>query len=75
MMKGILFILVLLLQCGKKKAQVQEVALGSNTDNEIVLINIGDGDRSEIADLLLKIGKCDPLVIGIAKQVAKVLSM
>jgi len=65
MTKVIIFILVFFIQCRQKKVQVQEVALGSNTDNEIVIVNIGDGDRSEIADLLLKIEKCKPLVIGI----------
>lgn len=65
MTKIIIFLLVFLLQCKQKKVQVQEVALESNTDNEIVLINIGDSDRSVIADLLIKIEECDPLVIGI----------
>jgi CHASE2 domain-containing sensor protein len=54
----------LLFSCSLKKSY-PEVALTYEMDKDIVLINIGDGDRTEIASLLLDIEKCNPLVIGI----------
>ena len=65
MTKVIIIFLVFLVQCKQKKVQIEEVALGSNMDNEIVFFNIGDVDRTEIAELLLQIEKCKPLVIGV----------
>lgn len=67
MTKSIIFVLLFLIQCQprEKKVQVEEVALGTNLDREIVFFNIGDGDRADIADLLLQIEKCQPLVIGV----------
>ena len=41
------------------------VKLTDTIDPEIVLINIEDGNRSFIANLLLKINSCNPRVIGI----------
>jgi CHASE2 domain-containing sensor protein len=71
MIKYVLFVSICFLQCKEKKAQVEEVvhvkevAVGTNTDPEIVLFNIGDGDRAEIADLLAQLEQCSPSIIGI----------
>jgi hypothetical protein len=65
MTKSFIFVLLFLIQCREKKVQVEEVAIGTNLDREIVLFNIGDGDRAEIADLLLQLEKCKPLLIGV----------
>lgn len=41
------------------------VELTDKVDPEIILINIGDEDRASIANLLLLIDSCKPVVIGI----------
>ena len=41
------------------------VELTDKVDPEIILINIGDGDRASIANLLLLIDSCKPVLIGV----------
>lgn len=50
--------------CNSKKVY-REVARTDKIDPDIILINIGNGNRSEIAALLLDIDKCSPLMVGI----------
>lgn len=47
------------------KKVYREVARTDKIDPDIILINIGNGNRSEIAALLLDIDKCSPLMVGI----------
>lgn len=50
--------------CNSKKVY-REVVRTDKIDPDIILINIGNGNRSEIAALLLDIDKCSPLMVGI----------
>lgn len=65
MMKFIMLILLLSLQCKQKKVRVEEVTTAGNPDQEIVLFNTADIGRGEIAHLLSQIDSCGPLLLGI----------
>jgi len=56
----ILLILFLFTACTKSNVQLTD-----EIDPDIVLINIGDGDRAFISELLVKIDSCQPALIGI----------
>lgn len=57
-------VISVLFACNSKKV-FREVARTDKIDQDIVLINIGNSDRTEIASLLLTIEKCNPLIVGI----------
>jgi CHASE2 domain-containing sensor protein len=65
-MMKVLFALVVgvFFACNSKKVY-REVSRTDKIDQDIVLINISNSDRSEIAALLLDIEKCKPLIVGI----------
>jgi CHASE2 domain-containing sensor protein len=50
--------------CNQKKV-FREVARTEKIDQDIILINIGNSTRTEIAALILDIEKCKPLIVGI----------
>ena len=56
----ILFILFLFTACTKSNVQLTD-----EIDSEIVLINMEEGDRAFIGDLLLTVDSCKPVLIGI----------
>lgn len=58
----ILFFLYLFFKKDKYKDVVK---LTNSIDSEIVLVNIGNGDRTYIGKLLLSIDSCNPLLIAI----------
>jgi hypothetical protein len=58
-----IFILVLLfIACKPPKIQVD---LTEVSDPDIVLVNIGDGDRASIADLIIRVNNCRPAAVGL----------
>lgn len=57
-------VISILIACNQKKV-FREIARTDKIDQEIILVNIGNSSRSEIAALLLDIDKCSPLVIGV----------
>ena len=62
----ILFALLLVVSfaCNSKKVY-REVARTDKIDPDIILMNIGNSNRTEIAALLLDIDKCSPLMVGV----------
>ena len=61
-----LFVLIIgiFFACNSKKVY-KEVVRTDKIDPDIILINIGNSNRTEIAALLLDIEKCSPLMVGI----------
>jgi hypothetical protein len=57
-------LLVLSFACNSKKVY-REVARTDKIDPDIILMNIGNSNRTEIAAFLLDIDKCMPLMVGI----------
>src|SRR5690349_19512968 len=64
MKKVSIIIISFLLSCNSRKAY-NEVVQTKEVDKDIVLINIENGNRAQIAQLIEEIQQCDPLMIGI----------
>jgi len=62
-LKGLIFIFCLPLLF--TKCQTHSIKLENRVDPDIVLVNIEEGDREFIGDVLLKVDSLHPLVVGI----------
>ena len=61
-MKKFAPLLLIFLACEPPKINVE---LTAEIDPDIVLVNIGEGNRAFLGDLLWRINRCDPKLVGI----------
>lgn len=60
-----MIILSLFFYSCKSRKVYTEIAQTNIVDPEIIIANIGDNSREQIAKLITNIGKCNPLVVGV----------
>jgi len=64
-MKFLLALLITTIFACNSKKVYSEVVQTDKIDPDIILFNISNGDRTDIANLLLDIEKCNPLAVGV----------